>query len=756
MTDKASGKNLERTGYQALKSTILRNGDTLVIKSLDRQSRNKADIKNELEYFKSEGIRLKVLDLPTTLIDLPKEQNWIFDMINNILIEVLSSIAEQERLTIRQRQREGIDAAKKKGKHLGRASIPYPDKWGEYFILWKKGEITVKEFMSATNLKRTTFYKLLKKYEEATIMKNEENSKKINAIIIGKNKIDAMTIFPKEKIEPVKFMDKSPENNIPLLEADSVSLKEKSSEKEKNSLGDYTGGEYFTDLIENFNEIFEKSPFYKVPVNNSNIKQNDGNIPPIPTNYCTYNHYMDTVGYNPNFNPNRIIKDTFLPPDNNTRRVIPKNKNETNNSKTALHVAELLLCKYPFACVDNGLYYYSGGYYTFLDTDKAYTLIINLGYAEILKKGTIAFVKDVFEFLRHDTRIQISSDKESDRYISFNNGVLDLDKWRFIPPTPKIFTTSKVNCDFHDFVEEPKTPVFDKFIYDCSEGDSNKAKLLMEIIGYYITSDTDGKCFVVLWGPGDTGKSVIGNFLSRIFNSEAVSAVDLNNLGSRFDNYALVGRKINVSMDLPNGLINSTAVSQLKMLTGNDLCKAEAKYLNSFTFRNTCKFFFACNFPVKTKSYDDGFYNRLVQVYMGNVIPKDKQDKKLIDKLIYEAPGIIYKCLKYYLQYKKRNYVFTKVNESTVFSKSMEETLREFINSCCIYLPQSRLFMADLYTRYKVFCIDNNYSYYETQSEFTSSLKKNIDLSLVEIKKIRIGDATKSGIIGLTLSNSIN
>lgn len=114
ITDKASGKNLERSGYQALKSTILRKGDTLVVKSLDRLSRNKADIKSELEYFKNEGIRLKVLDLPTTLIELPKEQSWIFDMINNILIEVLSSIAEQERLTIRKRQREGIDAAKKK------------------------------------------------------------------------------------------------------------------------------------------------------------------------------------------------------------------------------------------------------------------------------------------------------------------------------------------------------------------------------------------------------------------------------------------------------------------------------------------------------------------------------------------------------------------------------------------------------------------------------------------------------------------
>ena len=165
ITDKAIGKDLERAGYQALKSTILRSGDTLVIKSLDRLSRNKSDIKGELEFFKQQGIRLKVLDLPTTLIDLPDEQSWIFDMINNILIEVLASIAEQERITIRQRQREGIEAAKKQGRHLGRKPMLYPINWGENYILWRDGEISANEFMARTGLKRTTFYKLVKHYE---------------------------------------------------------------------------------------------------------------------------------------------------------------------------------------------------------------------------------------------------------------------------------------------------------------------------------------------------------------------------------------------------------------------------------------------------------------------------------------------------------------------------------------------------------------------------------------------------------------
>lgn len=158
ITDKESGKNLDRPGYQALKSTMLRQGDVLVVKSLDRLSRSKADIKNELQWFKDNGIRLRVIDLPTTMMELPDGQEWVFDMVNNILIEVLGTIAEQERVTIRQRQREGINAAKAKGKHLGRPAMSLPDNWEEVLSIWRMGEITAKEAMRRTGMKRTAFY----------------------------------------------------------------------------------------------------------------------------------------------------------------------------------------------------------------------------------------------------------------------------------------------------------------------------------------------------------------------------------------------------------------------------------------------------------------------------------------------------------------------------------------------------------------------------------------------------------------------
>lgn len=163
ITDKESGKDLNRSGYNALKTALLRRGDTLVVKSLDRLSRNKTDIKNELQFFKDNGIRLKVLDIPTTLIDYPAGQEWVLDMVNNILIEVLSSIAMQERETIRRRQAEGIAAATAKGKRMGRPRAITPDNWPEIVSLWRGGEITAAEAMRRTGISSSTFYRLVKR-----------------------------------------------------------------------------------------------------------------------------------------------------------------------------------------------------------------------------------------------------------------------------------------------------------------------------------------------------------------------------------------------------------------------------------------------------------------------------------------------------------------------------------------------------------------------------------------------------------------
>ena len=123
-TDKKSGKDTDRKNYQRLKE-IVREGDIIVCTELDRFARSKQDIKDELMHFKNEGVKVVFLDIPTTKMFLSDNKSLnqvddIFDMVNNILIEVIATMAEKERKKIRERQLQGIKAAKESGVRFGR------------------------------------------------------------------------------------------------------------------------------------------------------------------------------------------------------------------------------------------------------------------------------------------------------------------------------------------------------------------------------------------------------------------------------------------------------------------------------------------------------------------------------------------------------------------------------------------------------------------------------------------------------------
>lgn len=161
--DKCSGKNFERPQYQALKLQ-LREGDILVIKSIDRLGRNYKQICDEWrEIVRDIKAHIKVIDMP--ILDTTKKDGLIGEVISDIVLQLLSYVAEQERAFVKQRQAEGIKIAKEKGKRLGRTPIQYPRNWNEVYKTWKQGTITAREAMRKMELKPTSFYKLVKKYQ---------------------------------------------------------------------------------------------------------------------------------------------------------------------------------------------------------------------------------------------------------------------------------------------------------------------------------------------------------------------------------------------------------------------------------------------------------------------------------------------------------------------------------------------------------------------------------------------------------------
>ena len=156
-SDKMSGKNFNRVEYQRMKS-MLQKGDEVVVKSLDRLGRDKNLVKDEIQWFKEHGVKLRILDIPTTLIEM-EGQEWVGDMVTNILIEVMASVAEQERMMIRERQREGIEAKRKSGTwdEYGRPK-KNTDGIEDYCLASKAGEMTREDCCKALGISSRTLY----------------------------------------------------------------------------------------------------------------------------------------------------------------------------------------------------------------------------------------------------------------------------------------------------------------------------------------------------------------------------------------------------------------------------------------------------------------------------------------------------------------------------------------------------------------------------------------------------------------------
>lgn len=169
--DKQSGKDFNREDYQKMKE-VVESGDEVVVHALDRLGRNKDGIKEELAWFKERGVIVRILNVPTTLIEYPEGQEWLMDMVNNILIEVLGAFAEQERESIRKRQTEGIAAMLrdergrristkpgKEGRTYGRQE-KRPENFEDILRRQRNGELTVKEALKEAGIGRTRWYEL--------------------------------------------------------------------------------------------------------------------------------------------------------------------------------------------------------------------------------------------------------------------------------------------------------------------------------------------------------------------------------------------------------------------------------------------------------------------------------------------------------------------------------------------------------------------------------------------------------------------
>ena len=160
--DKQSGKDFERPQYKRLVRKVRRE-DLICIKSIDRLGRNYSEIQEQWRYLtKEKGADIVVLDMP--LLDTRRGKDLMGTFLSDIVLQVLSFAAENERTNIRQRQAEGIAAAKARGVRFGRPQIIMPEYFGKTVRSWERKEITVEEAVRRCGVSESTFYRRLREY----------------------------------------------------------------------------------------------------------------------------------------------------------------------------------------------------------------------------------------------------------------------------------------------------------------------------------------------------------------------------------------------------------------------------------------------------------------------------------------------------------------------------------------------------------------------------------------------------------------
>lgn len=315
-------------------------------------------------------------------------------------------------------------------------------------------------------------------------------------------------------------------------------------------------------------------------------------------------------------------------------------------------------------------------------------------------------------------------------HLNASNGLLNYMTGELKDHSEKNYFTYSINAEYLEDDSEISCPVFEYFcktsLAPLNPPDketaqriiAEKRRLLLEFIGYICSNNTSGKCALFFKDEPDSGKSIIINFISMLFQPELISNIPLHKLADRFNKAELFGRKLNVAGEIQGKRLSE--ISIFKSVTGGDSISTEFKGKDPFSFTPKCKLLFAGNALPDTTEADatKAFCNRLIVLLFNHSIPKDKQDKDLLNKLWLERNSIFTLAVYALRDLHLRNFRFTLPLESQIFLQSFAErgnSLQTFIRDCCIISPQARVHNSVLHAAYKKYCAENSLEEYSKQ-----------------------------------------
>lgn len=374
-------------------------------------------------------------------------------------------------------------------------------------------------------------------------------------------------------------------------------------------------------------------------------------------------------------------------------------------------------------------------------------------FDEYTKRGLLAHdVREIAERLTWVEEIQCGRDSfnQDPFLINLKNGVFCVDTGILLEHSPRFRFTYQVEAEYLENQDDIHCPAFELFCQSSLDGDADKRQLLLEFIGYICSDSNAGKCALFLKGQPNTGKSVISEFITRLFDPALVSNIPLHQLGDRFFRAELAGKKLNVAGEIAGRALRD--ISIFKSITGNDRITGEFNGRDPFYFTSRCKLLFSGNTLPQTTEADAtaAYANRIKVLLFNQSVPPEKQDKWLPDKLWDERNSIVTLALQAYQELVERNFRFTLPADSKLFVESFAlrgNVLGGFLEECCVCEPGARVFNTELYAAFAAFCKRNGVDCIP-RKQFYELLS---GIPYVAAKRLRIGTENRQGHEGIRL-----
>ncbi|MDL2317711.1 phage/plasmid primase, P4 family [Eubacteriales bacterium OttesenSCG-928-A19] len=289
--------------------------------------------------------------------------------------------------------------------------------------------------------------------------------------------------------------------------------------------------------------------------------------------------------------------------------------------------------------------------------------------------------------------------------INVRNGLYNVLDDSFAPHTPACISTVQIHAAY---MPGSECPVFQRFIHDLL--DEPEVHLMQEIMGYFLVPINKAQKSFLLKGAQNAGKSTLLSVVQDILlGKENVSNVTWQDLGERFRTAEIYNKLANIFADLPTK--NVTDNSMFKAISGEDYITAERKNKDPFNFRPFARLMFSCNkVPRNYGDRSEGFFRRLIIIPVERIIPAEKRDSSLLDKMALECDGILMWALDGLRRLMANNYVFSETaltNHELQRYRVESNSALSFADECCQLLPDVECSREEMFLAYREYCTKN-------------------------------------------------